>query len=50
MPRLRHVASGSVVSVSEETAELLGSDWEPVEEPKSEKVATRKPAARKTQD
>lgn len=32
MPRLTH--AGVVVSVSDETAALLGSEWAPVETPK----------------
>lgn len=31
MARYRHVTSGSVVSVSDETAALMGSDLEPVD-------------------
>lgn len=36
MPRLRNETNGAVVSVSAETAVLLGSGWVPVVEPKSE--------------
>jgi hypothetical protein len=31
MPRLRSVISGVTVEVSDETAEVLGSEWEPEE-------------------
>jgi len=34
MPRLKSAVSGVVVSVSDETAALLGSEWEPAEESK----------------
>lgn len=40
MPRLRHIKSGAVVSVSEEKADRLDAEWEPVEKPA--------PAAKKT--
>lgn len=31
MPRLRHIDTGVVVSVSDETLLLLGAEWVPVE-------------------
>ena len=34
MPRFKSAVSGVTVSVSDETAELVGSEWEPVEETK----------------
>lgn len=39
MPRLRSTQSGAVVSVTDEKAARLGSEWEPVE-----KVAPKAPA------
>lgn len=42
MPRLRIIATGVVVNVSEETAARLGSGYEPVE---AEKKRTAKKAA-----
>ena len=30
MPRLKHIQSGAVVNVSDDTAARLGSEWEPV--------------------
>lgn len=52
MARLRHQASGAVVTVSDEKAQRLGSEWQPVdaakpgrpEVPEVKKVATRRPA------
>lgn len=37
MPRLKHVSTGAIVSVSDDKAARLGSEWEPVgPEPKKE--------------
>lgn len=33
MPRLRNVNTGAVMSVSDETASRLGSEWVPAEKP-----------------
>jgi len=46
MPRLRNVQSGAVVSVSDETAARLGSEWEPAEKP-APKATVKKAAAPK---
>ena len=35
MARFKSVVSGVTVSVSDETAEVIGSEWEPVEAPKT---------------
>ena len=48
MPRLRNVQSGAVVSVSDETAARLGSEWEPAEKP-APKAPAKKAAAPKTE-
>jgi len=45
MPRLRNVQSGAVVSVSDETAARLGSEWEPAEKVEPVKKAPAKKAA-----
>ena len=52
MTRLRHQASGAVVTVSDEKAQRLGSEWQPVDAakpdpevaPEVKKVAMRRPA------
>lgn len=40
MPRLRNVQTGAVVSCSDETAQRLGTQWEPAE-PKAKKSAAK---------
>lgn len=48
MPRLRNRATGVVVNVSDETASRLGSDYEPVEDQKTTKTASKRtPSAKK---
>lgn len=42
MVRLRHNAIGSVVSIPEEKAARMGSEWEPVEEPTEKKAAAKR--------
>ena len=32
MPRLKHVSTGAVVDVSDDKADRLGSEWEPVKD------------------
>ena len=38
--RLQNINSGAIVSVAEEKADRLGSDWEPVKASTSKKSAT----------
>lgn len=42
MPRLRDTLTGSIVNVSEETAEKLGSQYVPVESEKPKRGRPRK--------
>ena len=44
MPRLRNIHTGAVVSVSDETAARLGSEWEPAEKPAPKALAKKAPA------
>jgi len=37
MPQYKSVVSGVTVTVSNETAELIGSEWEPVEKKRTVK-------------
>lgn len=46
MPRLRHSQSGAVVSVSDETAARLGSEWEPAD--KAPKATAKKTSSSKS--
>ena len=49
MPRLRNIQTGAVVSVSDETAARLDSEWEPADKPAAKapaKRAARKPATK----
>jgi hypothetical protein len=41
--RLRHTKSGAIVSVPEEKAERLGSEWEPAEKPVTAKRGAGRP-------
>jgi hypothetical protein len=41
MPRFKSATSGVTVSVSDETAELLGSEWEPVDAPKTSRTSKK---------
>lgn len=45
MPRFRNAKSGAVVSCSQEKADRMGAEWEPVDGPK--KTAAKKPASAK---
>jgi len=42
MPRLRHIKSGAVVSVSDEKAARLDAEWEPVDAPPAKKAPAKK--------
>lgn len=44
MPKFKSATSGVVVSVSDETAELIGSEWEPADDEtaKSRTARTKK--------
>lgn len=48
MPRLRNSQSGAVVSVSDETAARLGSEWEPAEQPAPKKASAKKSTSSKS--
>ena len=41
MARFKSAVSGVVVSVSDETAELIGSEWEPADESKRTSRASK---------
>jgi hypothetical protein len=43
MARLRHVQSGAVVNVSDDTAARLGSEWQPAE--REQATEEKKPRA-----
>ena len=45
MPRLRHIKSGAVVSVTDEKADRLGAEWAPVE---AKKAPAKKSASSKS--
>ena len=49
MPRLRNSQTGAVVSVSDETAARLGSEWEPVEKKAAPKSPAKKSASSKSE-
>lgn len=42
MPRLRNTQSGAVVSVSDEKAARMGSEWEPVKAPAKKAASSKK--------
>jgi hypothetical protein len=44
--RLRSVATGAVVQVREEKAEVLGSAWQPADSPQAEKPAARRQSSK----
>ena len=48
MARLRHTKSGAVVSVSDEKAARMGSEWEPADE--KPKAPAKKAASPKKSD
>ena len=48
MPRLRNSQSGAVVSVSDETAARLGSEWEPADK-QAPKSTTKKASSSKSE-
>jgi hypothetical protein len=48
MPRLRNRATGVVVNVSDETAALLGTDYEPADKPAPKTIA-KKASSSKTE-
>lgn len=51
MPRLRNKATGVVVSVGDDLAGRLGSEWEPVKKPmKAEASAPRRSKRTKSED
>lgn len=47
MPRLRNSQSGAVVSVSDEKAARMGSEWEPVKAAPEKKAPAKKSASAK---